>query len=150
MVNSDYNCSSAPTTVTIGSHSLTGTNPLFVNLAGNDYHLLVGSPAAGAGLNLGVATTSTAIAPCSATIGAYELASFLITPYADVGGVITPGTPQTVDYDGASRSPSRRRRAIISWTWRGWRLGRCDDDVHLQQRHGQSTPLAASALTSTR
>jgi len=73
-VNSDYNLFyNAPTTVTIGSHSLTGTNPLFVNPAGDDYHLLSNSPAVGAGLNVGVATDLDGQPRRDPpTIGAYE------------------------------------------------------------------------------
>jgi hypothetical protein len=103
-VNLDYNLFfNAPTTVTIGNHSLTGTNPLFVNPAGEDYRLAVGSPAAGKGLNLSVATDLDGNPRHDPpTIGAYEGSSFVITPTAGVGGVITPGTPQAVDYGGSA------------------------------------------------
>lgn len=73
-VASDYNLFySAPTTVTIGSHSITGTNPSFVDPAADDYHLVTGSPAAGSGVDVGIAyDLDGAARGAPPTIGAYE------------------------------------------------------------------------------
>ena len=58
-VYQDYNLLfNAPTsgTVTSGTHSITGTDPLFRNPASDDYHLTAASPAIDAGTNAGVTT----------------------------------------------------------------------------------------------
>ncbi|MHB1356869.1 MAG: beta strand repeat-containing protein [Anaerolineae bacterium] len=57
VVTSDYNLFyNAPTSVAIGSHSITGTNPLFVDPVGGDYHLSAASAAIDAGTDAGVVT----------------------------------------------------------------------------------------------
>jgi hypothetical protein len=98
VVTSDYNLFyNAPTAIITGSHSLTDTAPLFVNPTGDNYHLLTGSPALGAGINLSV-TTDLDGQPRSnpPAIGAYELQWFSLTPSPGPGGSITPATPQIV------------------------------------------------------
>ncbi len=87
---SDYNLFfNAPTSVVIGSHSITGADPLLVNLAGDDYHLALGSPAIDNGMDAGVATDLDGVTrPQGARydIGAYEFDS----PFLTLAKTITP------------------------------------------------------------
>ncbi|MBN1994237.1 MAG: hypothetical protein JW953_16185 [Anaerolineae bacterium] len=78
-VTSDYNLFyNAPTSVVTGSHSLSGTNPLFLDPAGDDYHLSTASPAIDHGQDVGVTTDLDGNSrPVGAgfDIGAYEYQS---------------------------------------------------------------------------
>jgi uncharacterized repeat protein (TIGR01451 family) len=78
----------APTEIITGPTSLTGTNPLFVDPAADNYRLGAGSPAAGAGYSLGIPTDLDG-APRGdpPSIGAYELPAYALT-------VTTAGTGQ--------------------------------------------------------
>ncbi len=94
-VNSDYNLFyNAPTSVAIGSHSLNGTDPLFVNPAGDDYHLTTASPAIDAGTNAGVtADLEGNPRDTRPDIGAYEaVRNLVITKIASPEPAIA-GTP---------------------------------------------------------
>src|SRR5262249_42807830 len=85
------------------SHSLTGTDPLFVDPTADNYHLSVGSPAAGAGLDEGVAADlDGALRGNPPSIGAYELASYQLTlATAGAGtGSVTRVPSQTVYAQG--------------------------------------------------
>lgn len=73
--NSDYNLFyDAPTNALTGTHSLTDTNPLFVNPAADNYRLGTYSPALGAGVDAGIATDLDGDARGNPpSMGAYEL-----------------------------------------------------------------------------
>jgi len=74
-INSDYNLFyNAPTAGVIGTHSLTGQDPLFFDMAADNYHLKQGSPAVGAGLTIaGVTTDLDGLTRANPpTIGAYD------------------------------------------------------------------------------
>ena len=74
-VTSDFNLFyNAGIVDSMGAHSITGTNPLFMNQAGDNYRLAVGSPAIRKGTAIGGITTDLRGAPRGnpPTIGAYE------------------------------------------------------------------------------
>lgn len=84
--------------------AFTGTSG-FVDPAANDYHLSLGSAAVDAGINAGVAVDFDGQARPQgggSDVGYDELPAWLITPTAGAGGVILPGTPQTVNDSGTA------------------------------------------------
>ncbi len=90
------------TVVSVGG--ITGTSG-FVDPAANDYHLSLGSAAVDAGIDASVYTDVDGQARpqgAGVDIGYDELPAWLITPTAGVGGVILPGTPQTVNTGGTA------------------------------------------------
>ena len=84
--------------------AITGTSG-FVDPAANDYHLSPSSAAVDAGINAGVAVDFDGHARPQgggSDVGYDELPAWLITPTAGAGGVILPGTPQTVNDSGTA------------------------------------------------
>lgn len=84
--------------------AITGTSG-FVDPAANDYHLSPSSAAVDAGINAGVAVDFDGQARPQgggSDVGYDELPAWLITPTAGAGGVILPGTPQTVNDSGTA------------------------------------------------
>ena len=90
VITADYNLFyKAPTTMITGSHSISGSDPLFVNAALGNYHLAAGSPAIDAGANTGVGVDlDGAIRPQGAAydIGAYEAIPPILVTYVDPAG----------------------------------------------------------------
>ncbi len=80
---SDYNLFyNAPASVVTGSHSIVGADPLFVDAAGGDYHLALGSPAIDAGADAGVTLDLDGVTRPQAArydIGAFEFNHPLLT-----------------------------------------------------------------------
>jgi len=111
-VYQDYNLFFSNTTnltgtITSGGHSRDG-DPKFANLASDDYHLQLASPAINAGDNSAVSSVTTdldgnpRIVGGTVDMGAYEFEfppSYIITPTVGTGGSIAPAAPQTVNHN---------------------------------------------------
>ncbi len=95
---SDYNLFfNAPTSVVIGSHSITDADPRFVDAAGDDYHLAVGSPAIDNGVDAGITIDLDGVTrPQGARydIGAYEFDR----PFLTLSKIVTPTA--AISYQG--------------------------------------------------
>lgn len=90
-VNSDYNLfyNTSPGVVT-GSHSLNGTDPAFVNPAGDDYHLTAASPAIDAGFDAGVTTDLDGTARPYPQGGRFDIGAYEATPDLAISKVASP------------------------------------------------------------